>query len=56
MNSEVGLSIYLIKVGEEFPTMVRPLKANLTTHVMEFETQLEYHPLYVFPLNPQPVY
>ena len=44
MNSEVGLSIYLFKVGEEFPTMVKPFEANLIAQVMEFEAQLKYYP------------
>ena len=31
MDFEVRLLIYLFKMGKEFPTMVKPLKANLTT-------------------------
>lgn len=33
---EVGLSVYSFKVGEEFPTMVKPFEANLIAQVMEF--------------------
>ena len=44
MNSEVGLSIYLFKMGEEFPTIIKPFEANLIAQVMEFEAQLKYYP------------